>query len=588
VYSLFYVIFSVFNLALLIPLLNILFSQVDVDSMEILTSLPSFSMDVSYFMDVFNYYFQSIIIQEGAIGALTYVCIIIASASLLSNIFRYLIMIILAIIRTRVIKNLRADIYANLTRLHLGYFTEKRKGDIVTRVTNDIQQIEWTIVDSIKVLLQEPILIIGQFILLFTISAKLTLYTVLLLPISALLIGVISKQLKQKATEGQDVMSNITSNVEETISGVRLIKAFTARNMMIKKFQDEISRYAKIMISVAKRTDLASPFSEFMGIAIVTGILLLGGIEVLDKDSDITASQFITFIIVFARIMQPAKAIAASYTVIQRGLASGERVFEIIDAKSDIVDAPDAIIAPVIQESIEFKNVRFSYEKDRVLNNINIKIPKGKTVALVGSSGAGKSTIADLIPRFYDPEEGEILLDGINIKKYTLDSFRKQMGVVTQESYMFNDTIFNNIAFGIEDAKEEDVINAAKIANAHDFILETPKGYQSTVGERGSKLSGGQRQRLSIARAIMKNPPILILDEATSSLDSESERLVQDALSKLMANRTSIVIAHRLSTIQHADYILVLEKGKVVEQGRHEELMDKKGIYHKLIQIQKG
>ncbi len=539
-------------------------------------------------MDVFNYYFQSIIIQEGAIGALTYVCIIIASASLLSNIFRYLIMIILAIIRTRVIKNLRADIYANLTRLHLGYFTEKRKGDIVTRVTNDIQQIEWTIVDSIKVLLQEPILIIGQFILLFTISAKLTLYTVLLLPISALLIGVISKQLKQKATEGQDVMSNITSNVEETISGVRLIKAFTARNMMIKKFQDEISRYAKIMISVAKRTDLASPFSEFMGIAIVTGILLLGGIEVLDKDSDITASQFITFIIVFARIMQPAKAIAASYTVIQRGLASGERVFEIIDAKSDIVDAPDAIIAPVIQESIEFKNVRFSYEKDRVLNNINIKIPKGKTVALVGSSGAGKSTIADLIPRFYDPEEGEILLDGINIKKYTLDSFRKQMGVVTQESYMFNDTIFNNIAFGIEDAKEEDVINAAKIANAHDFILETPKGYQSTVGERGSKLSGGQRQRLSIARAIMKNPPILILDEATSSLDSESERLVQDALSKLMANRTSIVIAHRLSTIQHADYILVLEKGKVVEQGRHEELMDKKGIYHKLIQIQKG
>lgn len=357
---------------------------------------------------------------------------------------------------------------------------------------------------------------------------------------------------------------------------------------MMKKFQDEISRYAKIMISVAKRTDLASPFSEFMGIAIVTGILLLGGIEVLDKDSDITASQFITFIIVFARIMQPAKAIAASYTVIQRGLASGERVFEIIDAKSDIVDAPDAINAPVIQESIEFKNVRFAYEKDRVLNNINIKIPKGKTVALVGSSGAGKSTIADLIPRFYDPEEGEILLDGINIKKYTLDSFRKQMGVVTQESYMFNDTIFNNIAFGIEDAKEEDVINAAKIANAHDFILETPKGYQSTVGERGSKLSGGQRQRLSIARAIMKNPPILILDEATSSLDSESERLVQDALSKLMANRTSIVIAHRLSTIQHADYILVLEKGKVVEQGRHEELMDKKGIYHKLIQIQKG
>jgi len=586
-YSLLYVIFSVFNLALLIPLLDVLFNQVNVETIT-LSSLPVFSFDVSYFKDLFNHYFNSVIIQKGIVGALIYVCIIIVASSFFSNLFRYLIMILLAIIRTRVIKNLRQHIYENLTRLHLGYFTEKKKGDIVSRVTNDIQQIEWTIVDSIKVLLQEPILIIGQFLLLFTISAKLTLYTLLLLPISALLIGIISKQLKQKATEGQDVMGRITNTVEETLTGIRLIKAFTARNMMLSKFQEEISRYARIMVSVAKRTDLASPFSEFMGIAIVAGILLIGGISVLDQDSNLTASQFITFIIVFARIMQPAKAIAATYSVIQRGLASGDRIFEIIDTKSEIVDDPDAIEAPEIQDSIELKQVRFAYEKDHVLNEINIRVPKGKTIALVGSSGAGKSTIADLIPRFYDPDAGEVLLDGVNIKKYTLDSFRKQMGIVTQESIMFNDSIFNNIAFGINDAREEEVIKAAKIANAHDFIMETPDGYQSLVGERGSKLSGGQRQRLSIARAIMKNPPILILDEATSALDSESERLVQDALSKLMTNRTSIVIAHRLSTIQHADEILVLDKGKVVEQGRHEELMQKNGIYCKLTLIQKG
>lgn len=587
IYSLLYVIFSVFNLALLIPLLDVLFNQVNVEAMEIPAALPAFSLEISYFKELFNYYFQTTIINEGVVGALIYVCLIIVGASFLSNLFRYLIMVILAVVRSRLIRNLRAALYENLTRLHLGYFTEKRKGDIVSRATNDIQQIEWTVVDSIKVFMQEPVLLLGQFILLFSISVKLTFYTLILLPISATLIGVISKSLKQKASLGQETMGRITNTVEETLTGVRLIKAFTARSAMIDRFWKHIDGYARIMVSVSKRTDLASPFSEFMGIAIVTGILLIGGIAVLDNDSDLTASQFITFIIVFARILQPAKAIAASYSTIQRGLAAGDRVFEIIDAKSEIVDAPDAVEAPAITQSISLKNVHFAYEDDAVLKGINIEIPKGKTIALVGPSGAGKSTIADLIPRFYDPTDGAVLLDGVDIRKYTLDSYRNQMGIVTQESIMFNDTIFRNIAFGM-DATEEEVIAAARIANAHDFILETPEGYQTVIGEQGSKLSGGQRQRLSIARAIMRNPAILILDEATSALDSESEKLVQDALTKLMSNRTSVVIAHRLSTIQHADEILVLDKGSVVERGKHDELIANGGIYSKLTDIQKA
>ncbi len=587
-YSMLYVVFSIFNLALLIPLLDVLFNQVDIEAITVAEQLPAFSFDIAYFKDLFNYFFDSIIIREGKVGALIYVCLIIVAASLLSNLFRYLIAVVLAYFRTRVIQNLRSDIYNNLTRLHLGFFTEKRKGDIVSRVTNDVQQIEFTIVDSVKVLLQEPILLIGQFLLLFYISAQLTLYTLVLIPISGLLIGVISRKLKQKANEGQDTIGRITNQVEETLSGIRLIKAFTARKMVIERFQKEVTKYARIMVSIAKRTDLASPFSEFMGILIVTGILLLGGIAVLDNEATITASQFITFIIVFARILQPAKAVASVYSVVQRGLASGDRVFELIDAKSEIIDQPGVIEAPEIKDSLELRNVSFAYESENVLKNINIHIQKGKTVALVGASGGGKSTIADLIPRFYDPQKGEVCLDGVDIRNYRLDSFREQMGIVTQESIMFNDTIFNNIAFGIEEASEEDVIDAAKIANAHDFIMETSDGYQTVVGDRGAKLSGGQRQRMSIARAIMKNPPILILDEATSALDSESEQLVQDALKKLMSNRTSIVIAHRLSTIKHADEILVIEKGKVIEKGTHDTLMESDGVYKKLILIQKA
>jgi len=588
IYTLGYVVFSIFNLILLIPLLDVLFNQVNQDAIATYSQIPEFSFDVTYFKNLFNYYFSQIIQEQGKIGALKYVCITIVIASLLANLFRYLVSIILAFIRSNVVKNLRVDLYQSLTLLHLGYFTEKRKGDIVSRVTNDVQQIEFTVVDSLKVLLQEPVLIIGQFILLFAISAELTLYTLLMIPLSGLLIGIISKRLKLKATEGQGSLGKITNLVEETLTGMRLIKAFTARNTVIRRFRDEVHKYAGITVSIAKKADLASPFSEFMGIMVVTLILLIGGISVLQNDSALTASQFITFIIVFARIMQPSKAVANSYSMVQRGIASGERIFEITDAKSEIKDLPQATEAPKFQTDIEFKNVSFKYENKAVLGNMNLVIPKGKTIALVGPSGGGKSTLVDLIPRFYDPQEGAVLLDGVDIRSFTLDSFRKQMGIVTQESILFNDTILNNIAFGIDDPDKDKVINAAKIANAHDFIVQTQNGYETIIGERGLKLSGGERQRLSIARAIMKNPSILILDEATSALDSESERLVQDALTKLMSNRTSIVIAHRLSTIQDADEIVVIDNGQIVEQGSHEYLMKLEGVYRKLSLIQKG
>lgn len=589
IFTLLYVVFSVFNLALLIPLLDVLFNQVNPDIVNQLSDPPKFSLDVNYFKDLFNYNFGKMIATQGKIGALKYVCIVIIGASLMSNLFRYLISVILAFVRANVIKNLRMDIYQNLTRLHIGYFTEKRKGDIVSRSTNDVQQIEFTVVDSLKVLFREPLLIVGQFVLLFSISPNLTIYTLLLIPISGFLIGTFTKRLKMKASEGQASLGMITNFFEETLTGIRLIKAFTARNSMIRKFTEEVKRYARISVSITKKTELASPLSEFMGIIVVTLILYIGGVSVLKNSADITASQFITFIIVFARILQPAKAVANTYSLIQRGLASGDRIFELIDADTEIKDKPGAVIAPEITSSMELQTVNFSYEKNKtVLQNISLKIPKGKMIALVGPSGGGKSTIADLVPRFYDPVEGAVLLDGVDIRNYTLESIRKQMGIVTQESILFNDTIFNNIAFGIDGAKEDDVIHAAKIANAHDFIMQTNEGYQTLIGEHGAKLSGGQRQRLSIARAIMKNPPILILDEATSALDSESEKLVQDALTKLMSHRTSLVIAHRLSTIQHADEIVVIEEGKIIERGTHQDLIKKEGLYKKLSLIQNG
>ena len=586
------VIFSLVNFTVLIPLLQILFNQVDPSETGVVETLPEFSISIDYFKAVFNYYFIDIIERSGKESALQFVCVIIVVSVFLSNLFRYLSSVILAQIRALVIRNLRSEVFQRILSFPIAYFTERRKGDIMSRATSDVQEVEHSVVTTLKVLFKEPALIIGYFAVLFTISVELTLYTLLMLPVSGFLIAGLAKRLKKKARQTQQALGNINNILDESIGGIRIIKAFTATNFAFQKFVKEVRFYARKNVSIARRFELAGPISEFLGVFVVVGILLIGGNLILQQESSasqdefLKPAEFLAFLIIFSQILPPAKSISASFSNIQRGLAAGERVFSVIDTKPTISDSPEAKDLKGFNESIEFRNVFFAYEKEAVLKNINLVIPKGQTVALVGPSGGGKSTLSDLLPRFYDPTEGEVCIDGNSLKTYTMESIRKQMGIVTQESILFNDTVFNNIAFGLENADEEKVIAAAKIANAHNFIIEMENGYQTAIGDRGSKLSGGQRQRLSIARAIFKNPPILIMDEATSALDSESEKLVQEALTNLMKNRTSLVIAHRLSTIQNADLIVVLQNGEIVESGAHHQLIKNRGLYSKLIDMQ--
>ena len=579
-----YAIFSVVNIALLAPMIDVLFNQVA--AKDLITTAPEFSFSFNYFIDLFNYYFNNYMVANGPMVALRFVAITIIITALLSNLFRYIAAVLLAIMRSKVVKNIRNDVFDKTIGLDIGYFTSARKGDIMLKITSDVQQVEVSTMDSLKVVLLEPALLIGYFVALFLISPMLTLYSLILLPLSGGLIAGIAKRLKLAATMTQNSLGRIANQVEEAISGIRLIKAFSAKKYILRKFHIEVDNYSRLSVSMAKKFDLASPISEFLGITVVAGLLLMGGSMVLKEDSTLSPSLFITFIILFSRVLQPAKAISNALTSIQRGIASAERIFTITDAKPEITEKADAVDIAEFKQGLEFENVSFAYENEPVLQDISFKLSKGKTIALVGVSGGGKSTIADLIPRFYDPTSGEISIDGIPFKDCSLSSLRQHMGIVTQQSILFNDTVFNNIAFGQENPGEEDVIRAAKIANAHDFIIEMEDGYQTSVGEDGSKLSGGQRQRLSIARAVMANPPILILDEATSALDSHSERLVQEAITKLMENRTSLVIAHRLSTIQYADEILVIDKGKIVERGTHDELIANAGVYKSLRSMQ--
>ncbi len=578
-------VFSVFNIVLFIPMLKLLFSQ-GKELIEV-PPIPKFELSVDYVTKAFDHYNLIVIRDYGQLNALLFVCSLIVVSMIIGNLFRFLERVIATKIRVDLVKNIRMDIFKKVTLLHIGFFNNERKGDLMSRFTNDVAEVESAVLNSLKAVLKEPISIILFFFVLFTISPKLTFFTLIVLPVTGGALAEIIKRLKRQARDSQESLGRIVNILDETFGGMRVVKAFNARKFVIDKVEEESAYYRKITKSMAYKNELASPVSEILGTLIVAGIIFFGGNMVLSQQSMLSPEAFLGFIGVFSQIIQPAKNFSNGITSLQRGIASARRIFELIDSEPAIKNKPDAVELKSFENGIEFKNVSFAYDSDLVLRNVDLVVEKGKTIALVGPSGGGKSTLADLVPRFYDPTDGDVLIDGKSIRDYEIESLRKQMGVVTQESILFNDTIFNNIAFGNPQMSEEAVMQAAKIANAHDFIMQTENGYQTFIGERGSKLSGGQRQRLSIARAVLKNPPILILDEATSALDSESEKLVQEALFNLMKNRTSLVIAHRLSTIQHADEILVIQQGQIVERGTHDYLNNKNGLYKKLVDIQK-
>ncbi|MCZ2478815.1 ABC transporter ATP-binding protein [Aquirufa nivalisilvae] len=582
-FSLLASLFGILNFTLLIPLLNVLFNQAATSNIELYRNLPEFSFSPNYFSFAFNHYFYGALEQYGRIGALQYACGAIMISVILSNIFRYFSQRVLKTVEADTIASLRQAVFEQAIRLDLSYFSERKKGNLMSRLTTDVQEVENSIGRAFTATFKEIFSLVLFFVFLASMSGKLTLFSLMILPLSGGVIATITRRLRRAAGEVQQHLSGLISLLDETFGAMRVVKAFRAEPMMDQRFQQENGKYRHSLLKMVFRQELTSPVSESLGVLVVTGILLYGGTLVISGDGELSASTFIAFIATFSQVMRPAKAIADAFSGIQRGVASADRIIEILDTQPSIVAEEPIIPKKELVHRIVFDQVNFAYQKDKlVLDQVSFEIPKGKTIALVGPSGGGKSTLADLLPRFYDPNSGQILIDDVPIKQVPLEDLRSLMGIVTQESVLFNDTIFNNIAFGTE-ASQEEVEEAAKIANAHDFIMANPEGYQAYIGDRGSKLSGGQRQRISIARAVLKNPPILILDEATSALDNESEKLVQAALTNLMKNRTVLVIAHRLSTIQHADQILVVQKGKIMERGTHEELMrDSKGLYAKL------
>jgi len=566
---------------MVIPFLGILF-----ETQEKVYNPPPLSFDATTIKDNFYAIISSIVDEKGKVEALLFICILVLVTFFFRNLFRYLSLYFLTPIRNGVVHDLRMDLHKKVISLPLPFFTEKRKGDITARMTSDLVEIEWSIMSSLEMIFKDPLNIIVYLATLIFISPQLTTFVILLLPVTGIIIGVIGRSLKKSSDRGQNKMGDLLSIIDENISGLRIIKGFNAESHINKNFEKESTDYKSIMTKLLRKKDLSSPMSEFLSTIVMVIVMWFGGQLVLNTDGGLNAQEFIGYILIFSQIIPPAKSLTTSYYLIQKGSASAQRVYEILDTENEIVDIENPKQIKLLNNQIEFNNLTFSYEKQEVLKDINFSIGKGKMIALVGQSGSGKSTLADLLARFYDINQGEILIDNNNIKEIALTDLRALMGIVSQESILFNDTIFNNIRLGNTNASEQEVMGAAKIANAHDFILETENGYQTNIGDRGNKLSGGQKQRLSIARAILKNPEILILDEATSSLDTESERLVQDALDKLMHSRTSLVIAHRLSTIQNADEILVLDKGCIIERGTHQELIAQNGHYKKLSDLQ--
>jgi subfamily B ATP-binding cassette protein MsbA len=586
IFTIFSIIFSTLNLALLAPLLQTLFAAKNTNAACKVVAAVQAKPAALDIMGQFNYHMTYFIAQYGAWGALQYVCGAIVVSALFSNLFRYLSQRTMENLRVHTLLNFRRAVFNNVMNLHLGYFSNERKGNIISKIASDVQVVQFSVTATLQVVFKEPLTLLVYMFWLFDMSYKLTFFSLLVIPVSAFVISRIVKRLKAQAIASQESYGNMISYLDEALSGIKIIKAFNATEYIKNRFNSENKRYSSIIQSMARRQQLASPASEFFGIIMVAGVVLYGGYLVLNNTSTLSPQVFITYVAIFSQVMRPAKAISDSFSNIHSGIAAGERVLDLIDEKPAIVDAPDAKPLKGFEEGIEFKNVSFAYGEKTILSDINLTVPKGKTIALVGPSGGGKSTLIDLIPRFIEPKSGEILVDGHNIQEVTTDSLRSLFGIVNQESILFNDSIFGNIAFGKTDATMEQVIAAAKIANAHNFIIETEHGYDTNIGDRGTKLSGGQKQRICIARAVLNNPPVMLLDEATSALDTESEKLVQDALNNLMKNRTSLIIAHRLSTIQNADQIIVLESGKIVQQGTHQELISKEGLYKRLINMQ--
>ena len=571
------ILFSLVTFVMLIPFLNLLFG---IEALVV--TRPEIHFSAESVMGYLNFYISQIIIDRGKVEALLFICLFLLTTFFFRNLFRFLAMFFLAKVRGHAVRDIRNEIYHKILILPLSYYNQRKKGDIMSRITNDVQDIDVSIMNYLEIIFRDPITIISYYITLLVMSPQLTLFVTIL----GYVIGLIGRNLRKESKVGQARFSGLLSVVEETIGGLRIIKAFTAIGFSDIRFRDMNRHYTKLMVKIYRTRDLSSPMSEFLSSVVIIIVLWFGGRLVLGDSGTISAAVFVTYILIFSQIIPPAKTFTTGYYSIQKGIASAERVFEILDAEEVIMEKPNPVHIDDFRKEIEYRDVSFSYQTEDVLSHVNVVIPKGKIIALVGPSGSGKTTFVDLLPRFYDTVGGEILIDGIDIREYSINDLRSLMAMVTQESILFNDTVFNNIVFGKPDVSREAVIEAAKVANAHEFIMAMEEGYETNIGDRGAKLSGGQRQRLSIARAILRNPPILILDEATSALDSESERLVQDALLKVMKDRTSIVIAHRLSTIKFADEIMVLEKGTIVEKGNHEQLIKKGGLYKRLHDLQ--